>query len=313
MARVMTDIIPIVKERNQVRTVTPRRLVLLNPEAPMATDVLAHFLRSRRARLRPGAGEPGFSQSRRVPGLRREEVAERAGISTSWYTLLEQGHRTDISSDALTAIAGALQLNSHEMVYLFTVSKETVPADRIFALGNDIGHADALESIARTDYMLCYDDAGTLVDATEGVVLIANFGSRRDARGELFYRRLFTDPRLQQRYARWEEQADHAVAVLRFFAATHDHMPALLADLMALPAFHERWIRHDVHSDIGWRPENTIFIPGDDEAIDVKSFGLLVPGGGRMIYYFGAGPDDERRMRALSGQARGEIAGRASP
>jgi transcriptional regulator with XRE-family HTH domain len=278
----------------------------------VASDVLGDFLRSRRARLRPSSAEPGFLQARRVPGLRREEVAERAGISTSWYTLLEQGHRTDISSDALTAVARALQLNSHEIVYLFTVSKETVPAECIFALGNDIGHADALESIARTDYMLTYDAAGTLVDATDGVVLIANFGSRKDVRGEMFYRRLFFDLRLQQRYARWEEQADHAVAVLRFFAATHDHMPAFLADLMTLPAFHERWIRHDVHSDVGWRPENTIFIPGDDEPIDVKSFGLLVPGGGRVIYYFGARPDDERRMRALSGEARGEITGRPS-
>jgi transcriptional regulator with XRE-family HTH domain len=278
----------------------------------VASDVLGDFLRSRRARLRPSSAEPGFLQTRRVPGLRREEVAERAGISTSWYTLLEQGHRTDISSDVLTAVARALQLNSHEIVYLFTVAKETVPAERIFTLGNDIGHADALESIARTDYMLTYDAAGTLVDATEGVVLIANFGSRKDVRGEMFYRRLFLDLRLQQRYARWEEQADHAVAVLRFFAATHDHMPAFLADLMTLPAFHERWIRHDVHSDVGWRPENTIFIPGDDEPIDVKSFGLLVPGGGRVIYYFGARPDDERRMRALSGEARGEITGRPS-
>jgi transcriptional regulator with XRE-family HTH domain len=261
----------------------------------VASDVLGDFLRSRRARLRPSSAEPGFLQTRRVPGLRREEVAERAGISTSWYTLLEQGHRTDISSDVLTAVARALQLNSHEIVYLFTVAKETVPAERIFTLGNDIGHADALESIARTDYMLTYDAAGTLVDATEGVVLIANFGSRKDVRGEMFYRRLFLDLRLQQRYARWD-----------------DHMPAFLADLMALPAFHERWIRHDVHSDVGWRPENTIFIPGDDEPIDVKSFGLLVPGGGRMIYYFGARPDDERRMRALSGEARGEITGRPS-
>jgi transcriptional regulator with XRE-family HTH domain len=84
---------------------------------------LAEFLTSRRARLLPeSCGLPHFRRRRRFPGLRREEVSALAGISTAYYTWIEQGRTVDVSLEVLQAIARALQLNEIEAVHLFTLA-----------------------------------------------------------------------------------------------------------------------------------------------------------------------------------------------
>lgn len=86
-------------------------------------DELAAFLRSRRGALRPDeAGLPKRSNRRLTPGLRREEVAELAGISVSWYTRLEQGKDVQLSVRALHGIAAALKLSTAERDYLLTLA-----------------------------------------------------------------------------------------------------------------------------------------------------------------------------------------------
>ncbi|UYQ78513.1 helix-turn-helix transcriptional regulator [Glutamicibacter sp. JL.03c] len=80
------------------------------------------FLTSRRARLRPGdVGLPAGNR-RRVPGLRREEVAVLAGVSPEWYTRLEKGNIAGVSEDVLVAVATALRLNEEERTYLFELA-----------------------------------------------------------------------------------------------------------------------------------------------------------------------------------------------
>ncbi|GAA2069531.1 helix-turn-helix transcriptional regulator [Streptomyces albiaxialis] len=80
---------------------------------------LSGFLRSRRARLRPeDVGLPLFDDRRRVPGLRREELAQLAGVSISHYTRLEQGQYTHVSAEVLGAVASALRLCTDEREYL---------------------------------------------------------------------------------------------------------------------------------------------------------------------------------------------------
>jgi transcriptional regulator with XRE-family HTH domain len=270
----------------------------------MANGVLADFLRTRRARIDPRSLGTTGEETRRVPGLRREEIAELAGISTSWYTLLEQGQRTDVSVDALRAIAQALRLNSHETVYLFAVAKETIPTDCLRDLGGDVGHGEAFERVAKLDNLLCYDDAGLILDASAGILALGNLGTRTAARGEPLYQRLFFHAGMRERYAAWETQADHAVAVLRYHCAGHRATPPWLSQMLALPSFRKRWLRHDVHSDIGWRPQNTVNVPGADAPIVLRSFGFMAPGGGRVIYYLGATDDDANRMRQVSEQTQ---------
>jgi transcriptional regulator with XRE-family HTH domain len=91
---------------------------------------LAQFLRSRRERLTPVAAGLPSGQRRRTPGLRREEVAELAGIGSGWYTFLEQGRDVRPSEGALLRIARALQLNRAEKKYLLDLALESAPRSR---------------------------------------------------------------------------------------------------------------------------------------------------------------------------------------
>ncbi|RII15810.1 Helix-turn-helix protein [Streptomyces sp. YIM 130001] len=89
---------------------------------------LRGFLRSRRARLRPeDVGLPLFDERRRVPGLRREELARLAGVSISHYTRLEQGQHTHVSASVLDSVASALRLHGEEHEYLHNLVKAPRP------------------------------------------------------------------------------------------------------------------------------------------------------------------------------------------
>ncbi|HEY0814879.1 MAG TPA: helix-turn-helix transcriptional regulator [Pseudonocardia sp.] len=94
------------------------------------THELAAFLRTRRERLSPGdVALPAGSRRRRTPGLRREEVAELAGVSIDYIVRLEQGRGLNPSPDVLESLARALRLSDDERVYLFTLAGQR-PTDR---------------------------------------------------------------------------------------------------------------------------------------------------------------------------------------
>src|SRR3712207_5943292 len=87
------------------------------------------FLGSRRARITPEqAGLLPGGGRRRVPGLRREEVAVLAGVSTGWYERLEKGHIAGVSEDVLEAVVRALQLDEAERLHLFNLARAARPA-----------------------------------------------------------------------------------------------------------------------------------------------------------------------------------------
>jgi transcriptional regulator with XRE-family HTH domain len=84
---------------------------------------LGEFLRTRRARVRPGEVGLSEEEKRRVPGLRREELAQLAGVSPDYYTRLEQGRQPTASSSVLDAVARALLLTPDEQSYLYTLAR----------------------------------------------------------------------------------------------------------------------------------------------------------------------------------------------
>src|SRR5918996_2064822 len=83
---------------------------------------MAAFLRSRRERLTPHQMELPITGRRRTPGLRREEVAQLAGVGVTWYTWLEQGRDIRPSEQVLGAVARTLQLDPYESAHLFTLA-----------------------------------------------------------------------------------------------------------------------------------------------------------------------------------------------
>src|SRR4051795_2483393 len=95
----------------------------------MDTNSLGTYLRDRRAKLDPTAF--GFPlQRRRTPGLRREEVAQRANVSATWYTWLEQGRGGAPSADVLDRLPRALALNPLEPEHLYMLAQQRPPQVR---------------------------------------------------------------------------------------------------------------------------------------------------------------------------------------
>ncbi|KJR70920.1 XRE family transcriptional regulator [Bacillus velezensis] len=87
-------------------------------------QALSEFLKTQRAKISPQMAGLPMGTRRRTPGLRREEVAQLAGVSTTWYTWLEQGRDIKVSAAVLDAVSDALQLNKDERNYLYALAIE---------------------------------------------------------------------------------------------------------------------------------------------------------------------------------------------
>ncbi|MEK3685578.1 helix-turn-helix transcriptional regulator [Paenibacillus sp. FSL R10-2736] len=95
-------------------------------------QALSDFLKSRRAAISPAAAGLPEGSRRRTPGLRREEVAQLAGVSNTWYTWLEQGRDIKVSPSVLDCIAAALRLTKDERSYLFALALDNGPGSMVY-------------------------------------------------------------------------------------------------------------------------------------------------------------------------------------
>src|SRR3954449_641169 len=216
---------------------------------------IREFLSTRRAKISPEqAGVPMYGTRRRVPGLRREEVAQLAGLSTDYYTRLEKGNLRGASDSVLEAIARALQLDDAERAHLLDLARAArgtahIPRRRAQPqqMRPSIQHwLDAMTTAVafvrngRLD-ILALNPLGrafyTPVLATP-------------ARPVNLARYCFLDPSAEEFYPDWEEAADTTVAILRTEAGRDPYNRAL-TDLVGelatrSDAFRTRWARHDV-------------------------------------------------------------------
>lgn len=209
---------------------------------------MGDFLRSRRERLRPEELGLPTTRRRRTPGLRREEVAELAGIGVDWYVRLEQGRGLRPSRATVDALAAALRLDAAEATHLRVLagapdqdcfSRESVPtATRRLVEG--LGEP-AYVTGRRWD-VLAWNAAS--------VELLKDFGrSRQEDRNVLVY--LLLDPAARALFgAGWSDQARRAVAQFRAACDLRPHDRAFtdLADRLrqGCPEFRAWWDRHDV-------------------------------------------------------------------
>src|SRR5262245_3946058 len=107
----------------------------MTPESQRRT--LGDFLRTHRIRLSPAGLGMASSARRRTPGLRREEVAQACGMSTTWYAWLEQGRDVSPSSRVLAGLARKLRLTPAERAYLFQLAGKSDPAAASSSTGMD--------------------------------------------------------------------------------------------------------------------------------------------------------------------------------
>jgi transcriptional regulator with XRE-family HTH domain len=213
-------------------------------------DELAHFLRTRREALKPAdVGLPGGGR-RRTPGLRREEVAQLAGVGTTWYTWLEQGRDVRASLDVLEALARALRLSQAERTHLILLGRGEQappyrnPSERVSPtlrrLIENLGPNPAFIIGRRWDY-LAWNDAA--------VALLGDLGAvPRAARNHAWL--TFTDPSRREMFSDWERSSRLLVAKFRADSARYigdAGFESLIAALRkASPEFARAWERHEV-------------------------------------------------------------------
>lgn len=214
-------------------------------------EELREFLRSRRARVTPQeAGPVPSGTARRVPGLRREEVARLAGVSVDYYVRLERGRQTNVSEAVLGAIARALLLTGDEREHLFALAKPVRGRSRPLA-PQRVRPAlyRILETLADTPALVIGRRTDILAANRPARALHTDFDAR-PRRERNLARFTFLDDNARTLHADWEAVAHAAVAALHLYAGNHPHDPRLAELVGELSLrdedFRRWWAAHDV-------------------------------------------------------------------
>ncbi|WP_121434559.1 helix-turn-helix domain-containing protein [Actinomadura pelletieri] len=217
---------------------------------------LGEFLRSRRARLQPrDVGLADYGGRRRVPGLRREELAQIAGISAGYYARLEQGLSQNASDAVLDAIARVLRLDHGERAHLYSLAKPAPKARRrahaerlrpgVRSMIRTISGVPALAVGRRADVLAWNPLAHALLAGH----LDLRAPERPDGRPNLA-RLVFLDPQTRELYADWDRKSRDAVGFLRRSAGRFPddrELTELIGELtVKSPDFAALWSSHAV-------------------------------------------------------------------
>ncbi|MFS8097312.1 helix-turn-helix transcriptional regulator [Lentzea alba] len=189
---------------------------------------LGEFLRTRRAALDPHrAGLPDDGRNRRVPGLRREELAQLAHVSVDYVVRLEQGRTNRVSRTVLNALADALQLAPDERAYLFTVA-DVAPARPSAPPEVAPRLQQLLDGMPDIPAMVLHRRMDVLAWNRGAAALLTDFGALPQSERNLI-RLTFLDPSFRALYRDWELSARECVAVLRMEAGRTPRDPVLTA------------------------------------------------------------------------------------
>jgi transcriptional regulator with XRE-family HTH domain len=217
---------------------------------------IREFSTSRRARITPDQAGLSSYGSRRVPGLRREEVAVLAGVSVPYYIRIERGDMKGVSDTVLEALARALQLDEAERAHLFDLARAvrpTSPPQRRRAPRQRVRPSihrvlDGLTGAAAFVHNARLDN---LAANQLGRALYSDMFSRAADPGPLNSARyVFLDPGAREFYADWDRAASDVVAILRSAAGRDPYdrdLSVLVGELSTQSAeFRTRWAAHNV-------------------------------------------------------------------
>ncbi|MFI6362351.1 helix-turn-helix transcriptional regulator [Nocardia sp. NPDC050630] len=273
---------------------------------------LGEFLRSRRARLQPDdAGLPTYGGRRRVPGLRREELAQLAGVSAGYYTRLEQGQSPNASDAVLDAVARVLGLDEAERAHLYSLARPKPKTRRRTLRPEQVrpGVRLMIESFGDVPALVM----GRFVD-----VLAWNPMAHALLAGHLDFdapnrpgddrpniaRMVFLDRHTRELYDDWPGKTRSTVADLRLIAGQHPGAPALsnlIGELsLGSPEFAKLWAAHTV-GDCGGATR-TYHHPTVGTIALMTEFMTLPNDEGQRVAVFNAEPDSpsEAALRILS-------------
>lgn len=217
--------------------------------AASGDNQLGIFLKDRRARLDPAAFGLGAAR-RRTPGLRREEVAQRADVSATWYTWLEQGRGGPPSANALDRIAAALLLTPTEREHLFLLAQHRPPAQQCRTSQSVSPQLQRMLDSMEFSPAFVKTSAWDVVAWNHAAAVALTDYAKLAPEQRNILRLLFCDPSARTRTANWERNARLAVAIFRLETAragTGESTKALVDDLSrSSPEFASMWLDNDV-------------------------------------------------------------------
>lgn len=268
-------------------------------------SALAAFLRSRRDRIRPADVGLPTGPRRRVPGLRREEVAQLAGLSADYYTELEGSRGAQPSAQVLAALARALRLTGDERDHLFHLADRPLPPAAYGPTAHvQPGLLGLLDQLTATPAQVITDLHEVLVQNPLAVALVGRPPAQRGPRASLAYR-WFTEPASRTLYPP-EDHPHHSrvlVADLQAVAAKRGGDPEVTAMVAALrrhsPEFAALWDTHDVALR---RTDHKRIAHPALGVIELDCHSLFSEDGRQRLLWFDAPPDTEaaEQLRLLS-------------
>jgi transcriptional regulator with XRE-family HTH domain len=264
---------------------------------------LGGYLKDRRTKLDPAAF--GFApERRRTPGLRREEVAQRANISPTWYTWLEQGRGGAPSADVLNRISGALMLTDVEREHLFLLGLGRPPEARYRNDKDDVTPRlqrvlDALDPSPGLIRNAKYDVVAWNRAAT---VLLVDYGSLPPEERNIL-RFIFLDPRARAAQYDWESVARFILGAFRVDAARAGaaaEVEPLVEELCRLsPEFKAMWRDNEVRGHQGEAVKHIRHPVLGPLAFQYSAFAVDGRTDLTMVVYNPATPEDARRIKSL--------------
>jgi transcriptional regulator with XRE-family HTH domain len=266
-------------------------------------DELAMFLRNRRERLTPGAVGLPPGLRRRTPGLRREEVAQLAGVGVTWYTWLEQGRSINASVQVLDAIARTLRLDTAEREHLYRLADvPTVPEEVTNLLPPEVQQVlDAMVPLPAVVYNGRFDALAW--NATYHALFPGVTTSPPGARNVLW--KMFTIPACCSAIGNREHELRAMVATFRAIFGRHIAETAWTSFVSRLqeasPEFAAMWAMHDVASPAR---RVKVFIQNLGEPLHTTAMSLAITAvpEARIVVYTPV--DDENRARMAEMTAR---------
>ncbi|WP_433074531.1 helix-turn-helix domain-containing protein [Dactylosporangium sp. CA-052675] len=265
---------------------------------------LGAFLRSRRDRIRPADVGLPAGPRRRVPGLRRDEVALLAGASVEYYIELERGAGAQPSEQMLAALARALRLTIDERDHLYHLAGRPVPVAGGPASHVHPGMLDLLDRLTTTPAQVITDLHVTLVQNRLATALLGD-QLHFEGPSRSFVFRWFTDPASRELYPRQDHdyQSRSFTADLRAAVARRDSRDREAQDLVAAlldrsPEFAERWRQREVAVR---RDERKRIVHATLGTIEVNCLNLFSEDGRQRLLWFApaVGTDAAERLELL--------------
>jgi len=213
---------------------------------------LAAFLKDRRTRLDPAA--LGFAGRRRTPGLRREEVAQRANISTTWYTWLEQGRGGAPSADVLNRIARALVLTEPEREHMYMLALGRLPEVRYTSVDGINARLQRVLDQFEASPAMIKTATWQIVGWNRAATLVMTDYSKLPPNERNILRFLFADPERRKNQHDWEGLARVVVGSFRAHAiraGAASEVGEMVEELSRIsPEFAALWRENEVIADV---------------------------------------------------------------